>query len=92
MRIDWTQSAASDLRRLHSFLEVAAPEAAVRVIRQLVSAPERLLAYPRLGERLDAYEPREVRRLIVGRYEMRYEVIDGAVVILRVWHSREDKR
>ena len=36
-------------------------------------------------------EPREVRRLIVGNYEMRYEQTEGGAVILRLWHTREDR-
>ncbi|MHA3790503.1 hypothetical protein [Sphingomonas sp. YL-JM2C] len=34
-------------------------------------APDRLLDYPRIGEKLEAYAPREVRRIIVGNYELR---------------------
>jgi plasmid stabilization system protein ParE len=77
--------------RLHAFLEPIAPEAAARVIQQLTRAPDRLVDFPRIGEKLEAYEPREVRRIIVGHYEMRYEISNGTIVILRVWHSREDR-
>jgi ParE toxin of type II toxin-antitoxin system, parDE len=44
-----------------------------------------------MGEKLEAYEPREVRRIIVGQYEMRYEISSGTIIILRLWHSREDR-
>lgn len=89
--IRWTIAATNDLARLHSFLEPVAPDAAARVIRQLARAPDRLGSYPRLGEKLDAYLPREVRRIIVGNYEMRYEIANGAIFILRIWHCREDR-
>lgn len=36
--------------------------------------PTNLLDNPRIGERLDEFEPREVCRLLVGHYEMRYEL------------------
>jgi hypothetical protein len=36
--------------------------------------------YPRIGEKLKTYEPREVRRTIVGTYEMRYEIAAGTIV------------
>lgn len=71
MKIQWTSKGSSDLVRLYEHLKPVAPEAAARVIQQLVRAPGRLLDFPRLGERLDAYDPREIRRLIVGNYEMR---------------------
>jgi len=35
-------------------------------VQQLARAPDRLLDFPRIGEKLDAYSPREVRRIIVG--------------------------
>lgn len=44
---------------------------------------------PRIGERLDEYEPRDVRRLLVGHYEFRYEIIASTLYVLRIWHSRE---
>jgi len=91
MNIRWTASAAADLKRLHDFLAPVAPEAAARVIRDLAHAPNRLRDFPRLGEKLDAYTPREVRRLFVGAYELRYEIAGGDVFILRLWHTRENR-
>lgn len=74
MNIRWTSKASSDLVPLHEHLKPVAPDAAARIVQQLARAPNRLLDYPRLGERLDAFEPREVRRIIVENYEMRYEI------------------
>lgn len=91
MRVKWTRGAATDLVRLHGHLEVAAPEAATRVVRQLTRAPDRLVEYPRLGEKLEGFEPREVRRILVGRYELRYEIADETIFILRIWHGRENR-
>lgn len=86
MRIEWTAKATADLTRLHAFLEPVAPDAAARIVQQLAHAPDRLLEFPRLGEKLYAYAPREVRRIIVGSYEMRYEIAAAAIFILRLWH------
>jgi plasmid stabilization system protein ParE len=90
-RIDWTDAALSDLERLYDFLAPVNPPAAARTVQALVAAPERLLDHPRLGEPLDEFGPREVRRLIVGRYELRYEVDAETLSILRVFHAREDR-
>lgn len=91
MTIRWTARASADLVRLHDFLKSVAPDAAARVVRQLVAAPDRLIDFPRIGEKLDAYAPREVRRIVVGHYEMRYEIADGTIFILRIWHHRENR-
>jgi plasmid stabilization system protein ParE len=89
MKIRWTSKASSDLIRLHEHLKPVAPNAAARIVQQLAQAPSRLLDYSRIGEKLEAYEPREVRRIIVGNYEMRYEIASGVIFILRLWHCRE---
>lgn len=91
MKIRWTHKASSDLVRLHEYLSPVAPDAAARVTQQLVHAPNRLLDYPRIGEKLEAYEPREVRRIIVGDYELRYEIAAATIFILRLWHHRENR-
>ena len=91
MGLEWTSKALSDLVRLHDFLASVNPAAAARTVQALAAAPDTLLAHPRLGERVEGFDPREVRRLIVGKYEMRYEIRDGAVYILRLWHMRETR-
>ena len=63
--------------------------AAARAVQTLTVAPRQLLDRPQSGRQLDQYLPREVRRIIVGNYEMRYELVGSTVYILRVWHTRE---
>lgn len=77
--------------RLYEHLRPVAPAAAARVVQQLVRAPDRLLDYPRIGEKLELYAPREVRRIIVGDYEVRYEIAAATIFILRLWHGREHR-
>jgi len=91
MKIKWTGKASADLVRLHAHLHAVAPDAAARVARQLAHAPDRLLDHPRIGGKLDAYAPREVRRIVVGNYELRYEIADATIFVLRLWHSRENR-
>lgn len=91
MELQWTGKALSDLVRLHAFLAPVNPRAATQVIRSLTAAPARLIAHPRLGEKLEEFEPREVRRIFVGSYEMRYEIKQSVIYVLRLWHTREDR-
>lgn len=91
MKIQWTSRASSDLLRLHEHLQPVAPDAAASIVQQLAHAPNRLLDYPRLGEKLEAFEPREIRRITVGNYEVRYEIARGTIFILRLWHCRENR-
>ena len=91
MELTWTPRALADLGRLHQFLEPVNPSAAARAVQGLVAAPTRLLKHPRLGERLDEFEPREVCRILIGHYEIRYEVQGSTIFVLSLWHSREDR-
>jgi plasmid stabilization system protein ParE len=57
----------------------------------LVAGAKRIPTHPRLGVRLPEFAPREVRRALVGDYEIRYEVTEADVLILRIFHTREDR-
>lgn len=83
--------ALSDLARLYEFLAPANAPAAARAVQALVKAPVILLSNPRIGEQLFEFAPREVRRILVGQYEMRYEIQKSTFYILRLWHTRESR-
>jgi len=67
------------------------PHAAKRAMRGIDVAANRLLDHQDLGVALDSYLPQNVRSLIAGDYEIRYEVFLTRIYIVRVWHSREDR-
>ena len=91
MKIKWTSKALSDLVRLYEFLAVKDQLAAARTVQSLSVAPDRLLDQARISEKLEEFDPREVRRIVVGRYEMRYEIQESVISVLRIWHTREDR-
>ena len=91
MGLRWTSSARADLVRLHEFLEPVNPAAAARVVRSLVAGAARIAERPRLGARLREFGDREVRRILVGDYEMRYELTAHDIFVLRIFHTREDR-
>ncbi len=90
MRLAWTHRARADLERLHAFLALVNPSAA-QAVQALTRAPNFLLSNPRIGEQLFQFEPREVRRILVERYELRYEIQGETIYALRLWHTREDR-
>lgn len=91
MDVSWADDALADLERLYHFLVTVNPDAAARTVQMLVDAPLHFITQPRAGVYLPRYHPREVRRLIVGSYEMHYEIQSEALLILRVWHTRENR-
>jgi plasmid stabilization system protein ParE len=91
MELKWTSEALSDLARLYEFLAPVNKPAAARTLQALTAAPSPLLANPRIGERLNEFESRQVRRILVGHYEMRYEIQESTIYVLRVWHTRGNR-
>lgn len=92
MNIRWTSKALSDLSRLYEFLSVKNSQAAARVVQSLAQSPNKVLKNnPFLGLQLFEFEPRQVRSIIIDKYELRYEVDNETIYILRIWHAREDR-
>ena len=91
MTLRWTGKAQSDLARLHAFLAHMNPDAATQTASAIVAGIAKLLVHPRLGHKLDQFSPLEVRRVLIGDYEIRYALERDAITILRLWHTREDR-
>jgi plasmid stabilization system protein ParE len=89
--VEWTNAALADVERLYLFLAGIDLDAAKVMATRLNGAPDKLLDYPRLGERLEGFAPREVRRIVVGKYELRYEISGSTISVVRVFHGREDR-
>ena len=91
MALRWTLAAYADLRQIHEFLEPVNPSAAAQAVRLVVARVRRIPAQPRLGERLPGFADREVRRVLVRGYEIRYELSGANLIVLRIFHAREDR-
>lgn len=91
MELKWTSKTVSDVTRLYTFLASVNQAAAARIVQSLTNAPASLLVNPRLGESLEEFAPREVRRILVAHYEIRYEIQQSTIYVLRLWHTREKR-
>ena len=90
MKVRWTNRASRDVGRLSGFLAPVAPETAAKVAQALTRSPNRLIDFPRVGQRAEGHINKEVRKLTVGQYIMHYEILGEEIIVLRIWHSRED--
>jgi len=91
MELKWTSKALSDLARLYEFPASVNQPAAARAVQSVIKAPAALLMNPRIGEQLFEFEPREIRKILVGNYELRYEIQESTIYVLRLWHTREHR-
>lgn len=91
MQIKWSREAVLDLVRLHDFVAEINPPKARQIIFALNDAALLLSTSPRMGSCLEGFGNAEVRRLIIANYDLRYEIMDNVIYVLRVWHTREDR-
>jgi plasmid stabilization system protein ParE len=66
VKVKWSEEAKADTFRLHAFLAAVNKRAAALNASALIAASRKLGEYPRIGQRVDRFETREVRRIFVG--------------------------
>ena len=91
MRLHWTAAARADLRRVYGFLAPKNPRAAAAAMDVLTEAPNQLLLQPHIGQRIDSIGGHDVRRILVGDYELRYSLVGEEIRVARIFHTREDR-
>ena len=91
--IVWTETAIDDLNRHYSFIKHNNPDAAGLAVQAIVSSGESLQHNPRRGAIVD--EVAGLRKLLVffGKhgYIIHYVILEDDVIILRVYHGRENR-
>ena len=91
--VRWLPGALNDLKRLHAFIEPNSPKAAKRAVDTLIEATGTLVEFPEKGRPWDLemdYRELPVRFGARG-YVVRNRVVDGDVIIVRVWHALENR-
>jgi plasmid stabilization system protein ParE len=96
MKLAFSQEARDDLVRLRAFIAQHNPAAAQREARKLAKGIRRLRRYPRMGKRVDAAPgqaaPEEIRDWPVTNYLVRYLIANDRIIVLRVWHGKEQRQ
>jgi plasmid stabilization system protein ParE len=92
-QVIWLSEALEDIVRLRSFLEDKSPEVANRAAAVINNGAKILADFPEIGKPMNDGTGR--RELFLsfgtGNYVLRYKVAQEIVVIMRVWHSRENR-
>ena len=93
-RIKWLPEAVQDFERLYFFLLDKDSEAAKRAVSNILRGSKILKLTPRIGRPMPDDGNR--RELFIafgaGAYVTRYKLEgENTVVIIRVWHSRENR-
>lgn len=93
MKISYTPEAIADLSRLREFIEIKNPVAAQRVASELLIGIDKLKVFPKMGiQVLRAPQPELIRDLFVGNYTIRYLIKGDEIIVLRLWHNKENEK
>ena len=90
----WFPDAVLDLARLREFIHVHNPDAAARAAKRIREAAQKLQTMAFVGRPVPDIEP-PLRDLFVhfgqAGYWLRYMVTDEEIIIVKIWHGREDR-
>lgn len=93
-RLKWLPEAIQDFERLYFFLLDIDLEAANRAASILLKGSDLLKASPRIGRRMPDNGDRHELFIAfgAGAYVIRYKIEEkDTVIIIRIWHSRENR-
>jgi plasmid stabilization system protein ParE len=92
-KIVWLPEPLEDVQRLRSFLEDKNPTAATRAGHVLQAGAKQLAGFPEIGFPMnDGTDRRELFLPFgTGSYVLRYIIDKQTVVIIRAWHSKEQR-
>lgn len=92
LKLVWSPAARRDLIRLREFIEPHNPRAAKRSSEKIRKTTKLILDYPAIGTRIENRGDREFYTPFgQGGYILRYQIIEQNIVILKIWHPREDR-
>ena len=93
MTVEWSEDALADLNRFALFLQDQHPSLAKRVASEIVAKAQALTDHPKLGRVIQGRD--EYRQVILqvlnARYVFQYRYDGGRLVMLRVFHGRENR-
>jgi len=93
VKLEWSPLALHDLERFAEFLHDRHPRLAAVVASEILAKADSLVSHPRLGRPVAGRpEYREIVLRVLGAdYVFQYRATPERVVILRVFHSRENR-
>ena len=92
MKLALSEIATHDFKRLKKFISIKNPIAANRMAMKLAKGIRGLLEYPEIGKKVKiAVHPEITRDLYILDYQIRYTYNDNTLLVLRIWHQKENR-
>jgi len=89
VNLQFTEQALDDLVRLREFIAEKNPAAAQRISEQLIDHIQRLRDQPEIGRELETLPG--IREWIARDYVVHYLVLSNVLIVLQIWHGKEDR-
>jgi plasmid stabilization system protein ParE len=90
MNVEFSANALTDLVAIFAYLNPLNPAAAERTIAELDKRCRALSRYPERGSPALVRHGVSLRKIVVGRYVVLYEILNGTIVITAVVHGARD--
>lgn len=93
-KVVWRERALEDIDRLYDFLFKKDEEAATKAAQVILRGSSLLEESPRLGRPMADDTKRRELFIPFGSnfYVLRYFLANDVVIIVRIWHGREDRK
>lgn len=89
----WLPDAVADLVRLRKFIQDKNPSAAIRAASKIKEGALTLINNPESGRPVEGLS--SFREILIpfgaGNYVLRYKEDNLTIVVVRVWHSKEER-
>jgi plasmid stabilization system protein ParE len=94
LKLEWLPGALADLERFVDFLEKDHPGLAAIIADEITFKTKVLKEQPHIGQKI--FGSGDFRRLFLraggGTYVVQYRLLGERVIVVRVFHAREERR
>lgn len=93
VKLEWSEDALADLDRFSDFLQAKYPALAPLIAREIIAKAGLLSRYPKAGRPIGGREEyRQLAlRIVNATYVFQYRFDGDRLVMLRVFHGREER-
>ena len=91
MTLEWSHRAIADVEAIRDYISLDSPIYAADFVGRILKAPERLLAFPKLGRMVpEAGYRDDIREIFLSPYRIIYQLLADRIEVVTVLHGRRD--
>jgi toxin ParE1/3/4 len=89
MKVYWTDTAASHLEAIYSYISLDSPEYAKQMVDRITKRSQQIIEFPLSGRKVPEYEMDQIREVFEGAYRIIYYIKPDRIDILAVIHGHQ---